>query len=122
MQHSTITNFIDLLHLFGLLLFLLSGFIFKFKDAVWQVFVPAFQRFHFSTPDNTAWRQCAMLSDSVLCVVIRISSSPLRDCRDRQPESGGWTAHSLPDEACSHCVLLLHRMLGFLYFCMFVIF
>lgn len=53
MQHSTITNFIDLLHLFGLLLFPLSGFIFNFKDAVWQVLFSAFQRFYFSTPDNT---------------------------------------------------------------------
>ena len=38
-----------LLYLLGLLPFPLSGFVFKFKDAVLQVLVPAFQRFHLST-------------------------------------------------------------------------
>ncbi len=37
------------LYLFGLLLFPLSGFLFKFKYAVLQILVPAFQRFLLST-------------------------------------------------------------------------
>ena len=41
-----------LLYLFGLLPFPLSGFVFKFKDAVLQVLVPAFQRFHLSTSEK----------------------------------------------------------------------
>ena len=41
-----------LLYLFGLLPFPLSGFVFKFKYAVLQVLVPAFQRFHLSTSEK----------------------------------------------------------------------
>lgn len=41
-----------LLYLFGLLLFPLSGFLFKFKYAVLQILVPAFQRFLLSTSEK----------------------------------------------------------------------
>ena len=47
-----------LLYLFGLLPFLLSGFVFKFKDAVLQVLVPAFQRFHSSTSEKRTHTAC----------------------------------------------------------------
>ena len=40
------------LYLFGLLLFPLSGFLFKFKYAVLQILVPAFQRFLLSTSEK----------------------------------------------------------------------
>ena len=41
-----------LLYLLGLLLFPLSGFLFKFKYAVLQILVPAFQRFLLSTSEK----------------------------------------------------------------------
>lgn len=41
-----------LLYLLGLLPFPLSGFLFKFKDAVLQILVPAFQRFLLSTSEK----------------------------------------------------------------------
>lgn len=47
-----------LLYLLGLLPFPLSGFVFKFKDAVLQVLVPAFQRFHLSTSEKRAHTAC----------------------------------------------------------------
>lgn len=136
-----------LLYLLGLLPFPLSGFVFKFKDAVLQVLVPAFQRFHLSTSEreptllaravavsvaallslsvrisaftcfssscasaffscnslvsvsrtsfffsssyNTAWWWCAVLPNPVPHAAIRISPSPLRNCRGRRPGSGG---------------------------------
>lgn len=46
------------LYLLGLLPFPLSGFVFKFKDAVLQVLVPAFQRFHSSTSEKRAHTAC----------------------------------------------------------------
>ena len=47
-----------LLYLFGLLPFPLLGFVFKFKDAVLQVLVPAFQRFHSSTSEKRIHTAC----------------------------------------------------------------
>ena len=47
-----------LLYLFGLLPFPLSGFVFKFKDAVLQILVPAFQRFHSSTSEKRTHTAC----------------------------------------------------------------
>ena len=47
-----------LLYLLGLLPFPLSGFVFKFKDAVLQVLVPAFQRFHLTTPEKRTHTAC----------------------------------------------------------------
>ena len=41
-----------LLYLLGLLMLPLSGFLFKFKYAVLQILVPAFQRFHLSTSEK----------------------------------------------------------------------
>ena len=41
-----------ILYLFGLLLFPLSGFLFKFKYAVLQILVPAFQRLLLSTSEK----------------------------------------------------------------------
>ena len=43
------------LYLFGLLLFPLSGFLFKFKYAVLQILVPAFQRFLLSTSEKRTY-------------------------------------------------------------------
>ena len=47
-----------LLYLLGLLPFPLSGFVFKFKDAVLQILVPALQRFHLSTSEKRAHTAC----------------------------------------------------------------
>lgn len=47
-----------LLYMFGLLPLPLSGFGFKFKDAVLQVLVPAFQRFHLSISEKRTHTAC----------------------------------------------------------------